>query len=101
MGIDERRRVDDQLMSQSCLPSTQGYDPTMPQVTSSVSSLAVSCGANFGLSKKCLGCCRCQSPPRSTTRSRATTWGSLRSEEHTSELQSLMRISYAAFRLQN
>src|SRR3546814_5741645 len=29
-----------------------------------------------------------------------TTIGTMRSEEHTSELQSLMRISYAVFRLQ-
>src|SRR3546814_7588906 len=28
-------------------------------------------------------------------------WGKLRSEEHTSELQSLMRISYAVFCLKN
>src|SRR3546814_1960924 len=27
----------------------------------------------------------------------ALTWGGIRSEEHTSELQSLMRISYAGF----
>src|SRR3546814_15147738 len=54
----------------------------MPHVTSRVSSMAVSYGVNFGLSKKCLGCCRCQSPPRSTTRSRATTWGSRGLERH-------------------
>src|SRR3546814_4076874 len=30
-----------------------------------------------------------------------TIWTALRSEEHTSELQSLMRISYAVFCLQN
>src|SRR3546814_5832880 len=38
------------------------------------------------------------SPSRSTAQhSRSLNWGSYRSEEHTSELQSLMRISYAVF----
>src|SRR3546814_5091927 len=40
------------------------------------------------------GCCACDRPHRSH---RAGESRSLRSEEHTSELQSLMRISYAVF----
>src|SRR3546814_1175960 len=35
--------------------------------------------------------------PRAKARSRSPTSASVRSEEHTSELQSLMRISYAVF----
>src|SRR3546814_2000930 len=38
---------------------------------------------------------RCPAPRRTTWR--AEFWGRDRSEEHTSELQSLMRISYAVF----
>src|SRR3546814_1546285 len=41
---------------------------------------------------------RCRRPPPGWTNSmRCTTQASARSEEHTSELQSLMRISYAVF----
>src|SRR3546814_1256503 len=46
----------------------------------------------------CAGCRSINQPgvrPRSVTGSRAT--DAIRSEEHTSELQSLMRISYAVF----
>src|SRR3546814_3016263 len=35
--------------------------------------------------------------PKSSLLRRIRTWSSVRSEEHTSELQSLMRISYAVF----
>src|SRR3546814_7086319 len=53
-----------------------------------------------GARKRCLNACRCWTPrccissrpPRRCTRA-----ASARSEEHTSELQSLMRISYAVF----
>src|SRR3546814_1570839 len=38
--------------------------------------------------------------PRNNNIKRAVTWNEGRSEEHTSELQSLMRISYAVFFLQ-
>src|SRR3546814_8230572 len=40
-------------------------------------------------------CSRCRMPP--TSRHRPTSPFRIRSEEHTSELQSLMRISYAVF----
>src|SRR3546814_8298435 len=40
--------------------------------------------------------CRCMLGWRPATRS-FTAWARMRSEEHTSELQSLMRISYAVF----
>src|SRR3546814_4476834 len=36
-------------------------------------------------------------PPCSRRSDKGLTWAKLRSEEHTSELQSLMRISYAVF----
>src|SRR3546814_3742054 len=36
-------------------------------------------------------------PPTGPGRERRAAWASSRSEEHTSELQSLMRISYAVF----
>src|SRR3546814_4685540 len=38
-----------------------------------------------------------QSPPPAVQGARPRGWRSTRSEEHTSELQSLMRISYAVF----
>src|SRR3546814_8382201 len=41
------------------------------------------------------GCCRCIPPPPGACMRR--TAACMRSEEHTSELQSLMRISYAVF----
>src|SRR3546814_2071636 len=39
--------------------------------------------------------------PERVTERRAVEWNRARSEEHTSELQSLMRISYAVFCLKN
>src|SRR3546814_2540123 len=44
----------------------------------------------------CLACCN-HCGHDSDYRSRSSCNGSIRSEEHTSELQSLMRISYAVF----
>src|SRR3546814_1380358 len=42
-------------------------------------------------------CCPCLSPVPATRRAERPATGLRRSEEHTSELQSLMRISYAVF----
>src|SRR3546814_1646801 len=50
---------------------------------------------------RCAGCVRCRSSPSSTrSTARGCRRSRCRSEEHTSELQSLMRISYAVFCLQ-
>src|SRR3546814_9529015 len=69
---------------------------------SAATSLRTACGSTRGASSSG------SSPPRTARRSDAfatarsrktssTRSGSVRSEEHTSELQSLMRISYAVF----
>src|SRR3546814_5852470 len=62
-------------------------------------------GSDFGCLRVQKDCC-CdpagartprRSPRPSATRRSCATWRTRRSEEHTSELQSLMRISYAVF----
>src|SRR3546814_8429243 len=67
-------------------------------------ALPICCTRNCGWPTSSTGrwtprCCRRPAPP-GAARSTAATWPSTRrSEEHTSELQSLMRISYAVFSL--
>src|SRR3546814_7739713 len=85
--------------------------PSAPVTQLRGSALASVCGLaspGDGSARFC-GCCdgansltcwpetACWTPPACAARVALTTTGTSRSEEHTSELQSLMRISYAVF----
>src|SRR3546814_3378214 len=85
-------------------PRSTRTDTRFPDTTLFLSDrMGTRCGADAGLRHRRLRDCRCRHPSQADDRSRdgqpsrrrSAHW--LRSEEHTSELQSLMRISYAVF----
>src|SRR3546814_1056987 len=74
------------VSSERCV---SGSKPRMVSITSSNSSTRNGMSAPIGYTSS--------SAPRTAKSPGSNTCGTLRSEEHTSELQSLMRISYAVF----